>query len=99
MARAARIGRKTSSARADEKGPPKRVTLPGVNAQLKRRGYPARLEKGGGYFVFSGGEADNWLNRTVARQRISDLSLDQWLQEFENLRKQNRDMLKTPRRK
>jgi hypothetical protein len=41
-----------------------RVTLKTVNDRLAELG-DAHLEKGDGYFYFSGGEATDWLDRTV----------------------------------
>lgn len=48
-----------------------------VNEALAKRGSDARLEKGDGYFYFSGGETTNWLDRTVNARSLSSLSLDQ----------------------
>lgn len=70
-----------------------RVTLKAINDELEKRGANARLEKGSGYFYFSGDEADGWLDRTVHADTLSSLSLDQWMKEFERLKKVNGDML------
>jgi hypothetical protein len=41
------------------------LTLKKVNVELTRRCHNARLEKAGDYFYFKGGEATDWLDRTV----------------------------------
>ena len=42
-----------------------RVTLKSISDRLAELGHKASLEKGDGYFYFSGGEATDWLDRTV----------------------------------
>jgi|HubBroStandDraft_5_1064220.scaffolds.fasta_scaffold07072_8 hypothetical protein len=64
-----------------------RVTLKTVNDRLAELGYDARLEKGDGYFYFSGGEAMDWLDQTVKVPILSSLTLDQWVDEFRRLKK------------
>lgn len=66
-----------------------RLTLSLVNQELTRDGHRARLEKASGYFYFLGGEATDWVDRTVAVTKISDLSLQQWMAEFLRLKKIN----------
>ena len=75
-----------------------RLTAKAINEELAKRGCSARLEKGDGYFYFSGGEATDWLDRTVNVQSLSNLSLDQWMAEFDRLKKLNRDILRAPAR-
>lgn len=41
--------------------------------------------KGDGYFYFSGGEASDWLDKTVNASSLSSLSLEHWMAEFERL--------------
>ena len=53
-----------------------RTTL-GVNQELGKREYTARLAKASGYFYFRFGEAADWLDRTVQVERISDKSVDE----------------------
>jgi hypothetical protein len=62
-----------------------RTTLAAVNQALAKRGYTARLAKATGYFFFLFGEAADWLDRTVQVARISDKSVDEWIDEFERL--------------
>jgi hypothetical protein len=76
-----------------------RVTLKTVNDRLAELGYDARLEKGDGYFYFSGGEAMDWLDRTVKVPILSSLTLDQWVDEFRRLKKLNEGMLRSPVKK
>ena len=42
-----------------------RITLNAVNHELARLGLRARLEKASGYFYFFGGDATDWIDRTV----------------------------------
>ena len=76
-----------------------RLTVKAVNQELAKRASGTRLEKGEGYFYFSGGEATDWLDRTVNARSLSSLSLDQWMAEFDRLKKLNRDILRAPARK
>src|SRR5215467_1563105 len=71
-----------------------RVTLKTVNEKLAELGTKAELVKGGGYFLFRGGEADDWIDRTVAVPTISSLTLEEWLNEYKRLKTLNGDMLK-----
>jgi hypothetical protein len=71
-----------------------RVTLKFINDRLAELGIDARLEKGDGYFFFSGGEATDWLDRTVKVPIISALTLDQWVEEFQRLKKLNEGMMR-----
>jgi len=74
-----------------------RITLKAVNDELARLGYDARLEKAGGYFYFWTGEAAEWLDRTVQAEKISQLTLEQWVAEFERLKKTNAEILQGKR--
>lgn len=56
-----------------------------VNDALRARGRDESLREGEGYFYFGGGEAVNWLSSSVMVKRISDLTLEQWLKEFDSL--------------
>ena len=59
-----------------------------VNDALRARGRDESLREGDGYFYFGGGEAVGWLTSTVIVKRISDLTLEQWLQKFDSLLEQ-----------
>ena len=66
-----------------------RLTLRAVNGELTRLGHRARLEKATGYFYFFGGDATDWLERTVHVTKISHLTLEQWIAEFVRLKRLN----------
>ena len=72
-----------------------RLTLKEINSELAKRGHGARLVKAPGYFYFFGGEAADWLDRTVRVPTLSSLTLAQWLAEFQRLKKLNADILRT----
>jgi hypothetical protein len=61
------------------------ITRKMVNDALRARGRDESLREGEGYFYFGGGEAVNWLSSSVMVKRISDLTLEQWLKEFDSL--------------
>jgi len=71
-----------------------RVTLKAINKEIAQRGITARLSKGDGYFYFRGGEAAEWLDKTVRAPTLSSLTLAQWLDEFQRLKKLNQEILK-----
>ena len=73
-----------------------RLTVKAINEELAKRGSGAKLERGDGYFYFSGGEAADWLDRTVNAPSLSSLSLDQWMAEFDRLKKLNKEILRAP---
>jgi hypothetical protein len=73
-----------------------RVTLKSINDRLAELGHKARLEKGDGYFYFSGGEAGDWLDRTVKVPTLASLTLDQWVDAFVRLKKLNEGMVRPP---
>lgn len=62
-----------------------RVTRKMVNDALRARGRDESLREGDGYFYFGGGEAVNWLSSSVMVRRISDLTVEQWLEKFDSL--------------
>ena len=67
-----------------------RITLKAINDELVRRGHKARLERASGYFYFFGGEATEWIDRTVWVATVNALTLEQWVDEFNRLKKVNR---------
>ena len=69
-----------------------RVTRKLVNDALRERGRDESLYDGGGYFYFGGGDAVNWLNSSVQVKKISDLSLEQWMTEFDRLLAQDKKL-------
>jgi hypothetical protein len=71
------------------------LTLKAINAELAKRGHLVRLERGSGdYFYFMGGDAREWLDRTVPVPKVSSLTLEQWVQEFNRLKKVNHEIAK-----
>ena len=70
-----------------------RVTLKAVNAELARNGHRSMLVSGDGYFYFRGGEAADWLDRTVRVPTLSSLTMDGWMQAFQDLKKKNVQVL------
>lgn len=73
------------------------LTLKSINAELAKRGHTARLENGGGYFYFDGGETAGWLDRTVQVPKVSSLTLEQWVEEFDKLKKRNTEIFRAPK--
>lgn len=63
-----------------------------VNDALRARGCDESLNQGDGYFYFGGGDAVHWLSSSVMVKRISDLTLEQWLAEFESLREREKKL-------
>jgi hypothetical protein len=74
-----------------------RVTRKAINDELLRRVHNARLEKASAYFYFFGGEATDWLDRTVPGTTVNTLTLDQRIEEFKRLKKVNREIMKAGR--
>ena len=72
-----------------------RISLKAINSELERRGSQAVLAKGDGYFYFWGGEAADWLDRTVRVATLHSLTLDQWMQEFQKLKETNRKLIQS----
>ena len=70
-----------------------RITLKTIDDELRRLGHDVHLEKGDGYFYFWKGEANDWLDRTVKVPKVSSLTLEQWIDEFNRLKKVNDEML------
>jgi hypothetical protein len=71
-----------------------RVTRKMINDALRERGRDESLRPGDGYFYFGGGEAVNWLTNSVRVQRVSDLTLEEWLEEFDKLLKLDKKLHK-----
>jgi hypothetical protein len=76
-----------------------RIILKAVNQELAARGTRPELQTGDGYFYFHMGEAANWLDRTVRLPTLNSLTLSQWLDEFQRLKKLNAEiMARKPKR-
>ncbi len=72
-----------------------RVTAKAVNQELAKRDIEAMLAKGGGYFFFRGRAVNDWLDRTVQVSKISDLTVDEWLKAFNDLKRKNQEIART----
>ncbi len=70
-----------------------RISLKAINGELERLGSNALLAKGDGYFYFLGGEAADWLDRTVRVPTLQSLTLEQWIEHFRLLREKNQELL------
>ena len=77
---------------------PGRLNLKVINDELARRGYRGQLEKGSGYFYFSGGETAEWLDRTVGVRTINSLTLKEWAEEFRRLKEVNQQIMGSVKR-
>ncbi len=76
---------------------PGRVTLKAITDELAKRGHQALLAKAeGGYFYFWSGEAVDWLDRTVKVPTLGSLTLEQWMAEYDRLKKLNREIIGKP---
>lgn len=73
------------------------LTLKKINEELERRGHKERLERGDGYFYFRSGESEQWLDRTVKVPNVNGLSLEQWVEELEKLKKKHLEILGSER--
>ena len=71
-----------------------RLTQKAITAELKRLGHEARRESGDGYFYFIGLEPAAWLDKTVKVPKVSSLTLEQWVAEYERLKKLNEEILR-----
>jgi hypothetical protein len=76
-----------------------RITLKSVNDRLADLGHSAQMEKGDGYFYFSGADATDWLDRTVKVPILNSRTLDQRVDEFQRLKNLNEGMLRPPVKK
>lgn len=63
-----------------------RLTLKRVNAVLAAAGAREELVQGNGYLYFSEGEAHCWPNCSVPVCRLNHLSLEQWVNEWRQLK-------------
>jgi serine phosphatase RsbU (regulator of sigma subunit)/uncharacterized glyoxalase superfamily protein PhnB len=70
------------------------LNLKAINAELAKRGFKATLAKGEGYFYFQGGDATDWLDRTVRVATLHSLSLEQWIGHYRELKAKNETLLK-----
>lgn len=64
----------------------KRLTIASINAAIKAKGGNEILYKGNGYFYFWEGDAPDWHSSSVMVYRLNDLTLEQWVNEWERMR-------------
>ena len=57
-----------------------------VNAALKARGCDERLRRGRGYLYFTEGNSTAWPSSSVYVCYSDDLTVDQWMNEYDMLR-------------
>jgi hypothetical protein len=72
-----------------------RLSLKTVNDELARLGHAERLAKADNYFLFTGGAAEEWLDRTVGVRTINSMTLKEWIAEFKRLKALNEQILET----
>ena len=63
----------------------KRLTLNLLNGVLETLGVKEKLVRGNGYFYFVGGDAMRWHGSSVYVNRLSTLTLAQWINERSRL--------------
>jgi len=71
------------------------LSLKTVNDELARLGRAERLAKGSNYFYFTGGSAEEWLERSVGVRTLNTLTLKEWIAEFKRLEALNDQILGT----
>ena len=71
------------------------LTLKAINDEFARRGHKVRLERGSSYFYFWTGEATEWLEKTVRVPNVRSLTLEEWIGEFQRLKKLNQEIMRS----
>lgn len=64
-----------------------------VNRELKRMGREERLCRAKGYFYFWFGDAINWYSASIYVSHASELTLEQWLEEFRIMDENHKAMM------
>ena len=65
--------------------------------ELAKRGLTARIAKADGYFYFQFDEAANWMDRTIRVPTVNALTLKQWMDEHQQIKRLNAMLIKTKR--
>ena len=66
-----------------------RTTIRRVNEALAAAGFRGvELVRGNGYFYFSGGDADRWHTTAVYTDRLTGMTVEQWVDEARRLREE-----------
>jgi len=71
-----------------------RLSIKSINDELQRLGASAVLTKGEGYFYFQGGDATDWLDRSVQVATLHSLTLEQWIEQYRELKAKNDALVK-----
>jgi len=72
---------------------PMPLNLKAINSELAKRGIHVTLARGEGYFYFQGGDAGDWLDRTVRVATLQSLTLEQWIGHYRELKEKNDALL------
>ena len=63
------------------------LSIASVNAALKRLGAEERLVRGKDYFYFTDGDSHKWPQTAIyGVARVSDMSIDRWIEEYKDLK-------------
>jgi hypothetical protein len=65
------------------------ITLPQVNNALRKAGIKDELVKGEGYFYFMGDEASGWRDSAVHVFRLNEMTVQQWVDQYKELKNDN----------
>jgi hypothetical protein len=60
-----------------------------------KKGVSATVVNGGGYSLVRGPAVNSWLDPTVQVAKVSDLTLEQWLEGFKDLKRKNEQITRT----
>lgn len=66
------------------------ATARAINRELKSRGIAAEVHQNRDYVYFSGPATERWVDSAVYVSRIADLTLEDWMREFDALNSQQR---------
>lgn len=73
----------------NEKPPaPRSVNIADVNDAIAAEGGKERLTRSGGFLRFIEGDTDWWVETIASRQVVTDLTIEQWLDEWREKRDQ-----------
>ena len=66
-----------------------RLTIAAINRAIADKGGKEILIKGNGYFYFWEGDAPDWRSSSVYVYRLNDLTLEQWIADWEAKRNEH----------
>lgn len=64
------------------------ATIAGVNEAIAKEGGKERLIKNGGFLRFTDGDTDWWIDTVAKVQNVTELTIEQWLDEWREMRDQ-----------